>query len=434
MIFYLTSTTFVWLGCIILYEWLLGKETFFNINRYFLLGSTIAGLILPLIIFLPQPLITFKFSAVLPTIVIAPETNIQFSDMTPWLSMAIERIIVGLYLIGSGLVLFRLISGLTKIKSIKSKAKPIKVHGIPVLASEEVNQPFSFLSDIFVPKTIKSFKGIGQILQHESVHISQRHSWDIMFLRILKIFLWWHPAIYYFNNRLKLIHEYIADDVVTRSSDHKNYGQILLGFSSTYAELALTHQFFNSQLKNRILMLNKKKSAEIKMLKYLALVPFLLVVMIFFSSQIHAGHIDTNDPLTKSGLEITKPQDGQTSDPIYKVVEQMPRFPGCEDVSDNAARKECANKKMFEFILKEMKYPEEAQKKNIEGTALIQFVVDTDGTLKDITIKRDLKGGCGKEAKRVVEKMNDMPKKWIPGKQKGKKVKVEMILPFKFKL
>lgn len=119
---------------------------------------------------------------------------------------------------------------------------------------------------------------------------------------------------------------------------------------------------------------------------------------------------------------------------IFQVVEEMPRFPGCEDISDKAERKTCSQKKMLEFIYKNIKYPPIARENGVEGTVVIRFVVDKSGKVQEPTILRDIGAQCGSEALRVVEMMNKMGKKWIPGKQRGKPVKVYFNLPVKFKL
>jgi len=118
---------------------------------------------------------------------------------------------------------------------------------------------------------------------------------------------------------------------------------------------------------------------------------------------------------------------------IFKVVEDMPRFPGCEDISNKAEREQCAQKKMLEFIYKNIKYPPIARENGIEGMAVIQFVVDENGQIKDPKIVRDVAGGCGTEAMRVVELMSDQVT-WVPGKQRGKAVQVYFNLPVRFKL
>lgn len=120
---------------------------------------------------------------------------------------------------------------------------------------------------------------------------------------------------------------------------------------------------------------------------------------------------------------------------IFKVVEQMPRFPGCEDVSGtNEEKKACADKKMLEFIYKNVKYPAIARENGIQGRVVIQFVVEKDGTITDARIVRDIGAGCGEEALRVVNSMNSMPRKWSPGKQRGQPVRVQFTLPVSFQL
>lgn len=122
-------------------------------------------------------------------------------------------------------------------------------------------------------------------------------------------------------------------------------------------------------------------------------------------------------------------------DKIHVFVEEMPRFPGCEDISENYdTKKSCADKKMLEFIYKNIKYPRLASENEIEGTVIISFVVEKDGSITEIRIIRDRGAGLGEEAMRIVEKMQNLPQKWIPGKQGNDNVRVQFNLPIKFRL
>lgn len=120
---------------------------------------------------------------------------------------------------------------------------------------------------------------------------------------------------------------------------------------------------------------------------------------------------------------------------IFKVVEQMPRFPGCEDIGGSEKDKEnCAKEKMLQYIYKNLKYPAIARENGVEGMTVLQFVVSETGAVKDIKVVRDIGAGCGDAAKKVVQAMNNLPQKWTPGKQRGRPVKVLYTLPVKFKL
>jgi periplasmic protein TonB len=106
-----------------------------------------------------------------------------------------------------------------------------------------------------------------------------------------------------------------------------------------------------------------------------------------------------------------------TDTAIYNVVEKKPEYPRGESA-------------MLKFIYKNLKYPAEAKAKKIEGTVYIKFVIEKDGSISNATIIRDLEGGCGEEALKVI---NMMPK-WSPGRQRGKPKRVSFALPVKFKL
>lgn len=102
---------------------------------------------------------------------------------------------------------------------------------------------------------------------------------------------------------------------------------------------------------------------------------------------------------------------------IFTYVEQMPEFPG----GDQA---------LLQFLQKNLRYPPAARENGIEGTEVVQFVVDESGNISDIQVLRDIGGGCADEATRVVKMMPP----WKPGRQNGNAVKVYFKLPITFKL
>ncbi len=117
-------------------------------------------------------------------------------------------------------------------------------------------------------------------------------------------------------------------------------------------------------------------------------------------------------------------------DHIYSVVEYMPHFEGCEDIEDKTERKKCSDEAIITFLQENVVYPVEAREQGIEGRVVVRFIVEKDGTINGLEILKDPGAGCGEESLRVI---NLMPN-WIPGKQKGKKVRVYFTLPIMFKL
>jgi len=149
--------------------------------------------------------------------------------------------------------------------------------------------------------------------------------------------------------------------------------------------------------------------------------------------------IEVPEPVTVSEEVVDAPPPppppAPAEDEIFKIVEQMPRFPGCEDmVGTNEERKQCADQKLYQFLYKHIQYPTLARENNIQGNVVIAFVVNKDGSIVDAQVLREPGAGCGEEALRVINLINDMNIKWTPGKQRGKPVRVQFILPIKFAL
>jgi TonB family protein len=115
-------------------------------------------------------------------------------------------------------------------------------------------------------------------------------------------------------------------------------------------------------------------------------------------------------------VEIIDNPDGMNPE-VFTVVEKMPQFPG----GDQA---------LLSYISQQIKYPEAALNEKKEGRVITQFVVNTDGSVSDVVIKKGFGYGSEEEATRVI---SNMPK-WTPGEQNGKKVAVQYTLPITFKL
>lgn len=109
--------------------------------------------------------------------------------------------------------------------------------------------------------------------------------------------------------------------------------------------------------------------------------------------------------------------DKPENDSIYQIVDEMPQYPGGE-------------KAMMEYVAKNVKYPQEAKDKEIQGRVFIGFVVEKDGSIGEVKVLRGIGGGCDEEAVRVIK---GMPK-WKPGIQEGKPVRVSYMMPINFKL
>jgi len=174
-----------------------------------------------------------------------------------------------------------------------------------------------------------------------------------------------------------------------------------------------------------------------------------LLAVITFSCGVRKAQITQKEKPVEQQAEATMPTENtlevkpapvppsaeEDIQEIFLVVEDMPRFPGCEDMSGTKSdKKNCANQKLLEYIYSNIQYPQEARKAGIEGTCIVSFIIAKNGSVKNAKVLRDPGSGIGAEALRVVHSMNENDIRWIPGKQRGKAVDTRFNLPVKFSL
>ena len=107
----------------------------------------------------------------------------------------------------------------------------------------------------------------------------------------------------------------------------------------------------------------------------------------------------------------------QTDQKVFDTVEQMPEYPG-------------GMQAMIAFLQTNMKYPEDAAKQKVEGRVMVQFIVETDGSISDVHVAKQVFPSLDAEAVRVVQAMP----KWTPGRERGRVVRVKYLLPIVFRM
>lgn len=194
-------------------------------------------------------------------------------------------------------------------------------------------------------------------------------------------------------------------------------------------------------------MMTKKSSTRHSVWKYGVLFPMVAFTILLFSYSSHGKSLIDQVIIGQDTIMPPPPAPAPAADQVlgtgstnsgpqevFRVVEQMPRFPGCEDMDgDQRAIKECADRKMLEFLYTHIRYPSNARMNGVEGNVVVQFIVEKDGSITNAKVLRDPGGTLGEEALRVVHMMT-AEGKWTPGRQRGQNVRVSYILPIKFQL
>ena len=139
-----------------------------------------------------------------------------------------------------------------------------------------------------------------------------------------------------------------------------------------------------------------------------------------------------------SQTDITPPPPPPPPPPPDNVnvgrVDEMTRFPGCESILDKRDKIKCAEEKLLEYLYSTVEYPAKALADKEEGMAIVQFVVQKDGSLGNIKCVRDPGCGFGEAAIKAIHRMNEDNIKWIPASNKGRSIDILYTLPVRFKL
>ncbi|MEO2072566.1 MAG: M56 family metallopeptidase [Zunongwangia sp.] len=461
---------------LLVYESFLKKETFFKANRWYLLLTPVLSLILPFASFtaLSEVLPASAVTAINNTIKL-PEVFIGGNQpqvqQLPTVHIKAEKTAavnwwLVVYALGSftSFVLFlkrwRVIGKLFQFKA--EDKKDFKIVEIP-----NSRVAFTFLKTVFLGSDI-SAKEREHILAHELIHVSQKHSLDLLVFEILKVLFWFNPLVYIFQNRIAALHEFIADEAVVKKTSKKQYFNQLLNSAFDTQNLSFTNQFFNQSLiKKRIVMLQKNKSTTIAKFKFLLVLPLLAMMLIYVSCS-DERDVSSDDPTGDIDNLISKIQNkdnlsedekielvkvlqaveekmegtsfkedkvyevrgwADTNDVPFAVIEEVPVFPGCEYLKSNQERKECMSQKIAEFVAKEFdtKIGKDLLEEGDLVRVIVQFKIDETGNIRDIRARAPVPE-LEEEAKRVVNSLPQM----TPGKQRGKAVGVVYSLPISF--
>lgn len=408
-----------------LYKLVCTRDTFFRSRRFILIVSLVLPFILPFIdvrewlesrdrmIMLTH----FDYSAVLPEIVVgseAVETGNRVFVLSEWIGY--------LYLAGVVVLLVRLAVQAFSLYRLIVRMPEKEINGVRVKCLNDPSGPFSFFGWIFMnPAAVKEDE-ISEILTHEMAHVKQHHSVDVLLAEMVSICCWMNPFAWLLKREVRLNLEFLADRKVMEAGfATKSYQYHLLGLAYNH-KYGLSNNFNFSHLKQRIIMMNKKKSNGAGHIKYalFTLPAFALLVAGNIScSQDASKKEDAKEEVVAPASQEVKeaPAEKAAEEEIFMVVEQMPEFPG-------------GIKELMDYLGTNVKYPENAMKKNVQGRVVVQFVVEKDGSLSEASVIRSIDPDLDAEALRVVQTMP----KWKPGMQKGQAVRVKYTLPVSFKL
>lgn len=464
---YLLQTIAFQLLFLIFYEWALKKETFFQWNRLYLLFTPLLAMALPFVqipalgTVVPQNLIV-----ALPTITLGTTVaTAQSSLVTSSTSLSVLEIIL---ILGMAVSALLFMYKLYKIIELKRKGRTAIIGTTTLVHLPNSTDAFSFAGTIFLGESLNE-ESKKYILAHEQVHLKQKHYVDLLYFEVLRIAFWFNPLVYFYQKRIATLHEYIADAHVVATTEKTTYYQNLLAEVFQIKNISFINTFFNhSLIKKRIVMLHKSKSKKTQLVKFLMVLPLIAGIMLYTScSQDIASETSQEKSITQKieelkfalenkegGLTISESNElyelvknaplkgidernaislfnsGELDALPFAVIDQVPLYPGCKNLSTNEERKNCMSEKLNRLVI------ENFDTKVANGLGLngkvrlaVQFRIDEKGNVVDILSRAPI-NALEVEAKRVINLIPQMQ----PGQQDGKAVGVLYSLPIVFQV
>ena len=281
MIQYILECIAFQLVFLIIYDFLLKRETFFQWNRSYLIGTYILSLVLPWIkIEALKAMVPERFYAYPEFLWGENDMIVTVASNSP-ATISMEYVVLFI-----GILLASLLFGykMLQLYRLRKKGQVRHFTDYTRILVANSNLAFSFFKSIFLGDEI--VEDVREnIIRHEMVHIRQRHSFDLLFFELLRIVCWFNPLVYVYQSRIAELHEFIADTQVAKT-DKKEHYQLLLSQVFQTQHISFVNQFFKSSLiKKRIVMLQKSRSKKVWQLKYLLLIPLVLAMLLYSSCE-----------------------------------------------------------------------------------------------------------------------------------------------------
>lgn len=363
-------------------------------------------------------------------------------------------VMVDLYLVGVALcavyLLFQLAAQVVIVIRLRRRHKVYRAsdgfdipRGAALMLLDDDTATYSFFNHIVVGTRGLNDDEVRCILAHESLHVRQGHSVDLLFARLLCCLMWFNPFAWLIMREIRAVHEFLADAASIGACGREGYLHLLYRQTTGTGYGHITNNFKSINLKNRIVMMNKSKT-RYGAWKALTALPVAALLLLAGCKPTETKEKEFQPALPTSDMSftITETADSVPADMQNAVAKVSTKSVMMTSTSSNGgpvADKETTETdpefpggmwELYKYMAENIHYPEQAKNDGVQGRVFVRFVIDADGTVKDAKVLRGIGSGCDEEALRVV---NAMPK-WKPGTVDGKPVRTQYNLPITFKL
>lgn len=346
--------------------------------------------------------------------------------------------LIFVYVAGAVLGSVRFLVRLGSVAVLSARCGKAEIRGIRVRLQGRGGEPCSFFNLIFIDPAGYGEKELEEILTHELAHVRQLHSLDVLLCEWLAAVCWINPFVWLMRREVRRNLEYLADRSVLRAGyDSRTYQYHLLGSVGRPVATELSNRFHWLPLKNRIVMMNRRRTRAIGRVKYALLVPLTGVLTLLSNidasartgfrtapearpmwlpgeTELAGAHRNrAYEPL--SLLPARSPDSSRETDAVYMAVQEMPCF--------------LADENLLKYLNERVRYPQAAAEDGIQGRVVCSVVIGRDGEVVQVELLQSVHPLLDNETLRVLKALP----KWRPGKQNGVPVAVRITVPISFK-
>ncbi|MFY0624737.1 MAG: TonB family protein [Reichenbachiella sp.] len=406
---YLIELSIIHILLVLGYWCFLSNEQQYGKMRLYLLLTTILAFLIPLIS-LPNtlfgnsdhlvaiPIDTISLNA----IAIQPQPI-----FTPWNF----NLLIWIYAVVSTFFLIKTIVNVCSLIRLARQSRLEKYNHTFIRRVRNIEGSFTFFNWIFLNEDIDNNQPDYEvIIKHETAHVKLGHTYDLLFFELTNVLFWWLPTVLFISKEIKKIHEFQADAYALESFSFEKYSTILINSTINNNGFNLTSSYHDGLILKRIRAM-KMSVKNMNPWKIAGLGSMMTIVILFFACNVDPKQKTSEFESQKSSQIVNKEEN------LFKVVEEKPKYPGGMDA-------------LYRYIMNEISYPKIARLNNVEGTVLVEFIVEKDGSLSNVKAVDGIGSGCDAEAIRVLKNALNFE----PAKQRGKAVRMQLTIPIEFKL
>jgi N-acetylmuramoyl-L-alanine amidase len=285
-------------------------------SRFYLLGTVIISLVVPLIkIDVPVKADNESSSVVqLLNVVATNKADIDEGTATINTTFDTGTLLLIFYAAMSCIFVVLLLKALIRLLKLYNTHPAQRINNIQTVMTDEKDSPFSFLRTIFWNNSIDYASAVGRnIFEHEKVHIQQLHSIDRLFVNCVLTVFWCNPFYWLIKKELIVVHEFMADKMSIKDRNPETLSEMMLLSAFPGRNFAVTSGFLNSSIKRRLTMLTSFNNSKVSFLGKWMLMP--VILLLFAGFTLRKTHV-ISGPATPFTVMIDAGHGGETSGAI----------------------------------------------------------------------------------------------------------------------